>query len=79
MRSIRCSNPECNQHVLQKSADGYRFRLKGRMTADDGGLHASCFWCGTDVTLPLDLHIRPPEPPSGERFILKKASDKPSP
>lgn len=71
-QSIRC--PKCSQHVLQKSSDGgIRFRLKGKITSDDKGLHANCYWCGTAVTLPLDVALRPASSP-GSRLLLKAAT-----
>lgn len=70
VRSIRC--PNCNQHVLQKSAEGIRFRLKGQIRSDDEGLHAKCYWCNTSVTLPVDVALSQPAPAPGERFILQK-------
>jgi hypothetical protein len=46
----------CKGSLIQKSASGgLDLRIKGKVTVDDAGLHAQCFWCGDAVTLPLEL------------------------
>lgn len=70
MRSIRC--PSCNQHVLQKSEGGkVRLRLKGALVSDSDGLHGSCRWCGTKVTLPLVVQSKALAAGSSEKLILR--------
>lgn len=51
---------------MQKSEEGLKLRIKGAVTLDEGGLHASCFWCGEKVALPLEIsksHLQ-------ERYIV---------
>ena len=54
--SMRCPHKGCKGHVMQKSrAGGVKLRLKGHINVDEQGLHASCYWCGGSVTLPIEL------------------------
>jgi hypothetical protein len=66
---VRC--PQCKNKVLQKSENGVRLRTKGAIRFDkDGHCTAQCYWCGTEVQVPVQLTEKiVPEP---ERFILIK-------
>jgi hypothetical protein len=56
--------------LIQKSASGgLDLRIKGKVTVDDSGLHAQCFWCGDPVTLPLELKKGAPVVPA-ERLVI---------
>jgi hypothetical protein len=54
MSAFRCQN--CKNRIVQKSADGVSIRAQGKITIDgDGVCHAQCFFCKSDVVLPLEL------------------------
>lgn len=54
MSAFRCGN--CKNRIVQKSADGVHIRAQGKITIDDAGVcHAQCFFCKSDVVLPLEL------------------------
>lgn len=63
---MRCS---CKNNILQKSVDGVvRLRTKGPIVFGlDGLAKAQCYWCGVEVTLPIDLKKNAPD----EKFILR--------
>lgn len=53
--SKRC--PHCKNRLIQKSADGVRFRIDGPLVVDDAGIcHAKCFTCKAEIAIPLELH-----------------------
>ena len=66
---MRC--PQCRNKVLQKSDQGVRLRTKGAISFDAAGAcTAQCYWCGTQVSIPIQLtKAIEPEP---ERFVLIK-------
>lgn len=54
MAGLRC--PHCNNRVLQKSDAGTKVRIEGPIQFDTEGVaHAKCYWCKSDVTLPIQL------------------------
>lgn len=60
----------CKNNLIQKSASGgMDLRIKGKVTIDDAGLHASCFWCSAPVTLPIELK-KSVLPSTEERFVI---------
>lgn len=65
---MRC--PQCNNKVLQKSDNGEtKLRSKGPITfGSDGRCKAQCYWCGTDVVVPVTL-TKSLEP-RVERFVI---------
>ncbi len=65
--------PHCQNNVIQKSGDGHglRFRIieKSLRRAPDGSIRALCFWCKSEVVLPLKIADEPIE-----RFIIPAQS-----
>jgi hypothetical protein len=54
MSAFRCGR--CKNRIVQKSADGVSIRSQGKITIDAEGIcHAQCFFCKSDVVLPLEL------------------------
>ena len=51
--------PNCQNSILQKAgkAGEVRFRIveKSLKKAEDGTIRASCWWCKTEVVLPLQF------------------------
>ena len=45
---------KCTNSLMQKSEEGLKLRIKGAVTLDEKGMHASCFWCGESATLPKE-------------------------
>jgi hypothetical protein len=68
VKPTRCPNPKCSGHVIQKSStpDEFRLRLKGALVLKSDGLVGRCFWCNTEVTLPLELRKALPK----DRFTI---------
>ena len=68
---MRC--PQCQNKVLQKSENGdTRLRSKGPITfTADGLCKAQCYWCSTEVSIPVTLEKS--LEPRAERFVLAKA------
>ena len=66
MNATRC--PHCANRLIQKSAGGVKLRIQGAVTIDERGARGSCFWCKTEVALPLELakSFELPE----ERFVI---------
>lgn len=71
---MRC--PHCRNKLLQKSSsdDSTRLRIEGPVEFDKDGLCKSrCYWCKSEVTLPIDLRKAddevPPKLVLGERKI----------
>jgi hypothetical protein len=51
---MRC--PHCKNHVLQKSGERTKLRIQGPVFFDrQGKCKATCFWCKSEVELPLRL------------------------
>lgn len=69
VKSMRCPNPDCSGHVVQKSGNSsaVRLRLKGALTFASDGLHGKCFWCSHPVVLPMELRKAIPK----DRFTIK--------
>ncbi len=60
--------PNCQNNVIQKAdGGGLRFRIieKSLRRAADGSIRALCFWCKSEVVLPLKIADEPQE-----RFII---------
>ena len=56
MESSGRSCTACRNRLVQKTADGVRFRIDGPVSVDEHGVcHARCYWCKADVELPLEL------------------------
>jgi hypothetical protein len=54
MSVFRCQ--QCKNRIVQKSGDGVSVRAQGKITFDaEGVCHAQCFFCKSDVVLPLEL------------------------
>lgn len=63
--------PQCRNHVLQKSGSRTRLRIQGPVVFDENGLcHALCYWCKSEVLLPLS--IQKGTPIDEERFVLTR-------
>ena len=77
VKPMRCPNPKCTGHVVQKSmnSSGVRLRLKGALTLAPDGLHGKCFWCNEPVVLPLELKKSIPK----DRFTIKVTQKDPPP
>lgn len=70
---MRCS--QCGNHVVQKSGGQVRLRVNGPLTIDEQGVcRGRCYWCKTELTLPLVLiggkplaeeHLTIPADPAG--------------
>ena len=70
MSGLRCA--QCKNKVLQKSDAGIRLRSKGPLLFQaDGTCMAQCFWCGTEVTLPVRLTVDVPQD-APVKFVLAK-------
>ncbi len=66
---MKCPHTPCKGSIIQKSdSGGLKLRIKGQVTVDDSGLHAQCYWCGEEVTLPLEL--KKSAPIAFERFLI---------
>ena len=50
---MRC--PECRNRVLQKSGRKTRLRIRGQVIFENGVCHAQCFWCKSDIEIPLEI------------------------
>lgn len=51
---MRC--PQCGNHVVQRSGEQVRLRVNGPLTIDlQGVCRGRCYWCKTEVQLPLQL------------------------
>ena len=49
---IEC--PHCRNRLVHKSEQGMRIRVYGAIEVDQfGQAHAQCYWCKSDVSLPL--------------------------
>lgn len=63
---MRC--PKCDNHVLQKSGRRTRLRIKGQVIFENGLCKSTCYWCGEQIEIPLE--IRDGTPIKREQFIL---------
>lgn len=46
--------PHCDNRLVHKSDSGARIRIHGAIEVDQfGQAHAQCFWCKSEVSLPL--------------------------
>lgn len=63
---MRC--PNCQNHILQKSGRKTRLRIKGQVVFENGLCKAQCYWCKTEIEIPLE--IREGTPVVEEQFIL---------
>ena len=63
--------PTCRNNVIQKGESDpvLRFRIeeKSLCRAQDGTIRAKCFWCKSEIILPLELE-------SPERFVIREPS-----
>lgn len=67
---MRC--PQCRNRIVQKSADSVRIRSHGAITFyPDGSCFAKCFFCKSDVELPLELTKATSEEPE---FVVEVVS-----
>ena len=68
MSAVRC--PQCKNRIVQKSAEGTRVRAEGAITFDPSGVcRAKCFFCKSEVVLPLELSKSAAEP-EPSRFVV---------
>lgn len=66
---MRC--PNCKNKLLQKSGDSIRLRTEGVHQFDDSGVcKAKCYWCKSEVTVPIQL--QEDVEVEKETFILRK-------
>lgn len=61
--------PSCGNHVLQKSGKRTRLRTKGQIVFEQGLCKAQCYWCGSEIEIPLE--IRDGTPIVQEQFVLR--------
>ena len=47
--------PHCKRRLLQKQGEQTRVRSDGPMLIKSDGCHTQCFWCKSEVVLPLVL------------------------
>lgn len=64
---MRC--PQCKNKILQKAGDAIRVRTQGPITFQDGLCKSKCYWCKSDIALPLE--IQPDTQIPSERFVLR--------
>lgn len=67
---MKCPNPDCKNHILQKSGTRTRLRITGPIVFEDGVCKSKCFWCKTDVEIPLE--IKDGTPIVQERFVIRR-------
>jgi len=65
---MRCK--QCKNKVLQKSGDMTRVRTHGPVIFQDGLCKSKCYWCKSEVVLPLQIEDGTEIP--AERFVLRK-------
>lgn len=68
---MRC--PHCKNHLLQKSGSRVRVRTQGPIEFDDDRCRAKCYWCGSEVDLPLQIQTGAPI--AQEQFLLSRKRD----
>lgn len=59
----------CKGNILQKSGGKTRLRIQGPIVFEDGVCKSKCFWCKSDIEIPLEICEGTPIPQ--ETFILK--------
>lgn len=69
--TLRC--PQCKQRLMYKSGDAMLLRTRGPLVfADNGQCSARCYYCKSDVNLPV--RRVPSEAPAApvEKFVIRK-------
>jgi hypothetical protein len=58
--SVRC--PQCGNKLVQQQASGAgtRLRIEGPIEFGADGAIAKCYWCKSDVIVPVALNDAPP-------------------
>lgn len=65
---MRC--PQCKNKLVQRAGDVVRVRVKGILEIHpDGTCRAKCFWCNSDVAVPLAL-LPGQAATEGEKFTM---------
>jgi hypothetical protein len=65
---MRC--PHCREKLLQKSGTQTKLRAGGPVVFDDEGCSVRCFWCKSDVRLPVRLSW-PEQDKSRDSFVVR--------
>ena len=70
---MRC--PHCKNKLLQKQGESTRVRTQGPLLIKSDGCHAQCFWCKSDVVIPLAVSPGA-DIPEEPRFFLGPPPEK---